>query len=169
MSKALTEQKVLKNLGIKDFRHLKKDHIITMASMLDKMDPEVAKKAIEQFPEFARNTNEIFKEYKNLVEKELVSNDESIAAYYSACNQLITTAQSILEQPELSFEEKKDMLYLIKEITEQMYKKDSENKNFICLKSILGSFAFVATAAMLSTALGGNTKINFDNFKKLTS
>ena len=48
MARSLTEQKVLKKLGIDDFRHLTKDKVITMASMLDRMDPEVAKKAIER-------------------------------------------------------------------------------------------------------------------------
>ena len=42
MARSLTEQKVLKKLGIDDFRHLTKDKVITMASMLDRMDPEVA-------------------------------------------------------------------------------------------------------------------------------
>lgn len=44
MGRSLTEQKVLKKLGIEDFRHLTKDKVIKMASMIDKMDPEVAKK-----------------------------------------------------------------------------------------------------------------------------
>lgn len=44
MSRTLTEKKVLKKLGIDDFRHLTKEKVITMATMLDKMDPEVAKK-----------------------------------------------------------------------------------------------------------------------------
>lgn len=30
-----------------------KDKVMTMVTMLDRMDPEVAKKALEQFPEFA--------------------------------------------------------------------------------------------------------------------
>ena len=36
MARSLTEQKVLKKLGIDDFRHLTKDKVITMASMLDR-------------------------------------------------------------------------------------------------------------------------------------
>lgn len=56
----MNEQKVLKKLDIPDFRHLTKDKVIKMASMLDKMDPEVAKKAIEQFPEFANTTKEMY-------------------------------------------------------------------------------------------------------------
>ena len=42
MGRPLTEQQVLKKLKIEDFRHLTKDKVIAMASMLDKMDPEVA-------------------------------------------------------------------------------------------------------------------------------
>ena len=49
----MSEANVLKKLDIEDFRHITKDKVIKMASMLDKMDPEVAKKALEQFPEFA--------------------------------------------------------------------------------------------------------------------
>jgi hypothetical protein len=55
----MSEEKVLKKLDIVDFRHLTKDKVIKMASMLDKMDPEVAKKALEQFPEFANTTKEM--------------------------------------------------------------------------------------------------------------
>ena len=61
----MNEQKVLKKLDITDFRHLTKDKVIKMASMLDKMDPEVAKKALEQFPEFANTTKEMLSEYKD--------------------------------------------------------------------------------------------------------
>ena len=59
MSQTLTEQKVLKKLDIDDFRHLTKDKVITMASMLDRMNPEVAKKALEQFPDFAATAKEM--------------------------------------------------------------------------------------------------------------
>ena len=54
MNRTLTEANVLKKLDIEDFRHLTKDKVITMASMLDRMDPEVAKKALEQFQDRAR-------------------------------------------------------------------------------------------------------------------
>ena len=48
-SKVLSESQVLEKLDIPDFRHLSKDKIMTFFSMLPSMDPEVAKKAIEQF------------------------------------------------------------------------------------------------------------------------
>lgn len=69
MNRLLTEQKVLKKLGIEDFRHLTKYKVITMASMLDKMDPELAKKALEQFPHFSNTVKEILTRNKDTLEK----------------------------------------------------------------------------------------------------
>ena len=54
MPKMLSEAQVLKKLNIPDFRHLSKDNVMSFVSMIDKMDPEVAKKALEQFPDFAK-------------------------------------------------------------------------------------------------------------------
>lgn len=58
MKRTLSEKKVLKKLGIPDFRHMTKDKVVEFASMLSRMDPEVAKKALEQFPEYAKNVLE---------------------------------------------------------------------------------------------------------------
>lgn len=54
----LSEQRVLKKLEIEDFRHLTKAKVIKLASMLDRVDTEVAKKALEQFPEFYNTSKE---------------------------------------------------------------------------------------------------------------
>lgn len=51
--KPLNEQKVLDKLGIDDFRHLSKEKVIEFVSLVPNMEPEVAKAAIEQFPEFS--------------------------------------------------------------------------------------------------------------------
>lgn len=83
MSRTLTEKKVLKKLGIDDFRHLTKEKVITMATMLDKMDPEVAKKALEQFPEFAKVSKDMLKEYKETLDKGLETNRERFSLFMS--------------------------------------------------------------------------------------
>ena len=54
MNRTLTEQKVLRKLGIQDFRHMTKEKVTGFVSMLPRMDPEVAKKALEQFPDFTK-------------------------------------------------------------------------------------------------------------------
>ena len=73
--------------------HFTKDKVIKMASMLDKMDPEVAKKALEQFPEFANTTKEMLTEYKVSLDKGLESNNESVKAVYDTYNAIITSLQ----------------------------------------------------------------------------
>jgi hypothetical protein len=72
MSNFLTERQVLNQLDIPDFRHITKDKVMSFASMLQNMEPEVAKKALGQFPEFAKMTLEILREYKGVLEKPLM-------------------------------------------------------------------------------------------------
>ena len=53
-----------------------------MASLLDRMhNPEVAKKALEQFPEFASTVKEMLAGYKDTLDKGLEVNKESVQAY----------------------------------------------------------------------------------------
>lgn len=94
----MSEQKVLKKLDIVDFRHLTKDKVIKMASMLDKMDPEVAKKALEQFPEFASTTKEMLQDYKESLDKGLESNNDSVSKVYDTYNTIIVALQKELEK-----------------------------------------------------------------------
>lgn len=159
MNKSLTEQKVLKKLGIEDFRHLTKDKVITMASMLDKMDPEVAKKALEQFPEFAATTKEMLMEYKETLDKGLETNQESVQAYYDSCNAIIASLQKQLEDESLIFEERKYIIDRMLEVSKMMGEKDSENKKFIATLAVIGAAAACVATAVLASAIGGNTQI----------
>lgn len=45
--------KTLKKLGKQDFRHMTKEHAVQLVSMLDRVSPEVAMKALEQVPYIA--------------------------------------------------------------------------------------------------------------------
>lgn len=66
MDRPYTEIQVLKKLDIPDFRHLTKDKVIAFATMIPGMEPEVAKKALEQFPNFVSISLEIMKEYRGI-------------------------------------------------------------------------------------------------------
>ncbi len=160
MSKTLSEKKVLKKLGIEDFRHLTKDKVMVMASMLDKMEPEVAKKALEQFPEFSGTMREVFKEYKISLDKGLEANDKSVISYYAACDAIISSCQKELERENLSFDEKQTIFDRMMEVANMKGAKDTENKKFIATMCMLGVSALGITGTVLLTALGGNAKIN---------
>ena len=107
MKRNLTEEQVLKKLNIEDFRHLTKDKVISMATMLDKMDPEVAKKALEQFPEFASTMRQILSEYKRSLDEGLKQNAEGVKSYYDTCDAIITSCQRELDKEDIIEEYKK--------------------------------------------------------------
>ena len=167
MARSLTEQKVLKKLGIDDFRHLTKDKVITMASMLDRMDPEVAKKAIEQFPEFAHTMKHILNDYKQTLDKALDENGDSVKSYYSSCDAIITSLQKELDKENLSFDEKRYIIDQMIEVNKMKGEKDSENKRFIATLAVIGAAAIGTVAGVLASAIGGNTKIEMNDDEEL--
>lgn len=165
MSKILTEQKVLKKLGIPDFRHLTKDKVISMASksMMDKMDPEVAKKIIEQFPNFSETMKDILHECRDWLDNALQSNEDSVKSVYGTCDNIINSLQGELENKNLSFEEKKYIFDKMIEVLKIKTDKDSENKRFITAMTVLGAVAVGFVTSGLLSALGGNTEIETED------
>lgn len=157
MSKTLNEQKVLRKLGINDFGQLTKNKVIKMASMLDKMDPEVAKKAIEQFPDFSNTMKEILMEYKTSLDNALESNGESVKSYYDSCDAIISSCQRELEKENLTFEQRREIIEQMILVARMKGDKDYENKKFIATLAVVGFSAVGLTAAALITALGGKT------------
>jgi hypothetical protein len=168
MQRSLTETQVLKKLNIEDFRHLTKDKVISMATMLDKMDPEVAKKALEQFPEFASTMRQILSEYKKSLDEGLKQNAEGVKSYYDTCDAIITSCQRELDKEDLSFEERSFILEQMVLVAKMKGEKNTEDKKFIVMMSVIGLAAVGLTAGAFVTALGGSFKVDTDAMKKLT-
>ena len=167
MNRTLSEAQVLKKLDIVDFRHLTKEKVMSMATMLDKMDPEVAKKALEQFPEFAKTMRQILSEYKQSLDEGMKQNAEGVKTYYDTCDAIIASCQKELEKENLSFEERSFILEQMVLVAKMKGDQNSEDKRFIVIMSVLGLAAIGVTAGALITALGGNFKIDTDAVKKL--
>lgn len=106
MSNQLTEREVLEQLNIPDFRHVTKDKVMTFASMMQNMEPEVAKKVSELFPEFSKMTLEVLKDYKGIMEKTLDENSTSSKQCYDIYNEVMEALKSCLAKDDLPFEEK---------------------------------------------------------------
>ena len=155
----LTEQKVMKKLGVMSFKDLTKPKVIELAGMLDKMDTEVAKKALEQFPDFAKTTKEILVEYKDTLDKGMVSNQESVSRYYDICSTIIHSLEIQLQKEDLTFEERKYIIEKMVEIEDRVNKKDSENKRFIITQWLIGLTAVSGLIGFLATVLGAKTHI----------
>ena len=138
-----------------------------MASMLDRMDPEVAKKAIEQFPEFAHTMKDILNDYKQTLDKALDENGDSVKSYYSSCDAIINSLQKELDKENLSFDEKRYIIDKMIEVNKMKGEKDSENKRFIATLAVIGAAAIGTVAGVLASAIGGNTKIEMNDDEEL--
>ena len=159
MGRPLTEKQVLNKLKIEDFRHLTKDKVIAMASMLDKMNPEVAKKALEQFPDFANTMKDVLAEYKESLDTLLKENGDSVKSYYDSCDLILGTLQKELDREELSFEDRKYIIDKMMEVNQMKGMKDSENKKFLGTLAMCGVAAVTLVAGTLAATLGANTQI----------
>lgn len=166
MGRTMSEAQVLKKLEIADFRHLTKDKVMSMATMLDKMDPEVAKKALEQFPEFASTMRQMLSDYKQSLDEGMRQNAEGVKSYYDACDAIITSCQKELEKENLSFAERRYILEQMVQVAKMKDEKDSENKHFILKVSVLHLAAVGLTACAMLAVLGGNFQIDTDVIKR---
>ena len=169
MGRTLSEAQVLKKLDIADFRHMTKDKVMSMATMLDKMDPEVAKKALEQFPEFASTMRQILSDFKKSLDEGMRQNAEGVKSYYDACDAIITSCQKELEKENLSFAERRYILEQMVQVVKMKGEKNSEDKNFIVRMSVLSLTAVGLTACALLAILGGNFQIDTDVIKRTTA
>ena len=82
MKRTISEQKVLHKLGIPDFRHMTKEKVVEFATILPKMDPEVAKAAIAQFPNFKDLSLALVDQYKEVIDAVLHENRAGQEAFY---------------------------------------------------------------------------------------
>lgn len=159
LKRPMNEQKVLNKLGIEDFRHLSKDKVVEFISMIPDMDPEVAKAAINQFPEFANTMKSIMVDYKSEIEKALKSNDDSLKACYNASESILKSLDKMLENDDLTYEEKMKIIEKMQEIQKMINDKDTENKKFIRDIVSVAGLVVVAIVGASATLLGGDLKL----------
>jgi len=165
MTKQLTEQQVLSALDISDFRHVTKDKVMTFASMLQNMEPTVAKKALEQFPDFARMALEALRDSKSVLEKSLDDNSESSKQCFDIYGTVLDTLKGYLEHDDLSADERESVLNKMMDIARMAEAKDSENKKFNWGVIVAGATAVIAVVGVAASVLGGNASIKLPSFK----
>ena len=158
MQRTLSEQRVLQQLGISNFRHMSKDKITKFASMLPYMDPDVAKKALEQFPEFKEMAGKLISEYKIIVDKALSENVDSQTAFYWACDSILEGLKQELQREYLSPEERNSIENRMFEVALMIGKKDSENKGFLIKVIAVAGLVVMGIIGTAATVLGSNTQ-----------
>lgn len=161
MSDILSEKDILKILNIKDFRYLSKEHVFELASMIDKMDPQVAKKALSQFPHFSQVTQSAINEFRSQIDRMLSSNDEGVKFVAQSVQGTVDVLNSLLSSPNLSIEEREWIFCKISECHDRLENLESRNKHWLG-----GAMTVAATVTLGGVAVGayvlsgGKIKVN---------
>ena len=186
------EKQALDMMKRTDFKNLSKTDVLSIASKLGELRPDVAKEVIAQFPEFAKLIQSSMEEYKDILGNIISSDDESIKqAYVIADKDMDTSADSrkqfydfagkvhadlskCLDNPDLTAEERKDILAqemeILKAVSEKdteirthetetvrmVDKKDSEKRQFNWGVIKVASTVLVVGLGIAASALGGN-------------
>lgn len=163
MTRTLSEKQVLKKLGIEDFRHLSKDTVMSFASMLPEMDVEVAKKALEQFPNFSETVLGAIVEFKGGLDKVIDDGSESAQQVYASYNSVMQALQKTLENESLTFEERQSVLNQMADIAKLVDEKDEKHKKFLLQGLMVLGSVVIAGVGVLASTLGGNARIGKGN------
>ena len=131
-----------------------KDKFLQFASCLDKLSPDVAKKAIEQIPKFSITMLNIANGFHGTLCNLSKQNEESTNKVYDTYKGILELLTKTQSSENLTFEQKKWVVDQMKEIAYKLHEKDSENKNFLL------KLASIAGTVVLGVAgiLGGKKK-----------
>lgn len=147
MTKKITEIELLNELDIPDWRHMTKDKVITFASRMPYIDPEVAKKALEQFPNFVKLGNELVVALKDITNSSYEESSKSMIHAYEANMKILESLDARLNKPFIFPKEREMIINAMLEISDRIYKMENEHHHF--LYKGIGTVGKVAAGAIL--------------------
>lgn len=138
------ERDVLAMMQRTDFKNLSKSDVISFASEIAELRPEVVKEILTQFPEFVGLMKSALTEYKGMLDSIVSSDDASIKEYYDVANkemdqaadsrkqfydfvkQVQADCSKLLDNPNLSPEMMVEILNRETELVKMANEKDAE-------------------------------------------
>ncbi|MGF1399888.1 hypothetical protein [Streptococcus infantarius] len=148
MEYTVAEKDILNLMERTNFKNLSKNDVITYASKLGELRPEVAKEVLAQYPQFVSLINSNLTEYKSMIDSIIASDDKSIenyfefankeqaefsksrAEYYSLLGEIQSDYSKILNTPDLSPEQKLVIMENELKLAEMASNKDKEIREY---------------------------------------
>ena len=113
------EKQALDMMKRTDFKNLSKTDVLSIASKLSELRPDVAKEVIAQFPEFV-------KLIQSSMSEELDISVDSRKQFYDFAEKVHADLSKCLDNPQLSAEERESILEKEMEILKTVSEKDTE-------------------------------------------
>ena len=160
----IREADLLKMLDIPSFRHMTKDKLVSFVSALPNIDPEVAKKALEQFPELASALAGITDHYKSIISECLAGSDGDTRVCLEECRAINESIRGELSRDDFSPEQRKKLIDQSLQVVSMMREIDREAKRYRINVAYAASAVFCIFVGILVSALGGNAKLSLPSF-----
>ena len=160
MSRTISEEKLLKKLDIPDFRHMTKDKMLVFASSVQKMDKEVAKAIISQFPNFKELASDSMKDGLLIIKELINSDNEEQIKLYDRLSSEQEIYFEILKKNDLTFDQQLIVFDKLESIRKTIIELNRDSKMF---KLKMGTITVLGIGTVLLTAatlLGGNFETN---------
>ncbi len=128
---SIAEKRALELMKKENFRGISKDNVVHLVSVLDKVDPAVAKELIQQMPEFFRGEAENVKAYAEVLKKGI----DSCASIKDSCfqtqDEIIKSLQKEIEKEDTTFEQKQYYFDKMSDAAVRKEQKDTEHNNMV--------------------------------------
>lgn len=156
--KQISEEKMLQTLDIPDWRHMTKDKVLEFASQMYRLDPEVAKHAISQFPKFSEMGTNIVATLKESLTDIYELDGKYIDKAYAINEKILDDLEIQLKRPFQSAKSRANIINAMIEVSNNIGKLENERHSFLSdgFKTVATTAIAVITVA--GTILGINIK-----------
>lgn len=127
--------------------------------MTSKMDPEVAKAAINQFPDFASLVKGSLVDYKEILMKTLSQDSEADQRVFLFYDSVRSAIENVLYGEDLQFEQKKWCIEQLQELANQFSAQEHANKRHRFEIIASASAAILGAFGIAASLLGGSSQI----------
>lgn len=166
MEYSAAEKQVLELLGKTNFRNISKDDVVGYISMIQSLEPEVAKKVLEQYPELVKLIHQTLVGHKETIQKSIESSDKSSEQCFEIYEKVLSDLSKCLDINDLSAEERKEIREKEMEIARMAERKDLDNKNFNWKIVSAASFVVITAIGVGAGVLGGKFNIKLPKNSK---
>lgn len=149
MDRTLTEQQLLNQLDIPDWRHMSKDKLIAFANNMQNLDPEVAKAAIAQFPKFSEMGVGIVDTLKASLDNVIANDKEADTKAYEINYSILNNLDKRLQKRFLFPSERKQIIDAMVQVSDNIAQMQIHEKAMVgdVFKAIGAVAGLVVTTA----------------------
>jgi hypothetical protein len=162
-----SEVEVKDALGLPDWRHLRKEHVLRLMSMLSDMDSRVALNILGQLPDIAMFARVAMEDVAKGHDATLSSNARSMEMVHEVHMARLALLKGELGREDLSADDRLHLVNEAREVHADALAKDTENRRFLSEqfdKRLTGvvAGALALAAVVFAAAKAGSKKPAFE-------